>query len=148
MGPGLRSLAAWLMMAQAAVLACLSFWAYLLLSWPPDEDDISAVPWAAGDGDLQAGAASAALVVLAVVSAAAGVARLLDRASGDGTLVAAHLGSALAVLLFALPGVAIVLAVAGAAWAGLLRRDGRRREQAHEDSTTSSSASSSGAPRT
>ncbi|WP_091769248.1 hypothetical protein [Blastococcus aurantiacus] len=142
----LRSLAAWLLIAQAVVLACLSFWAFLLLQWVPDEDEIST--WDADAAHLRAGAASAVLVVLAVVSAAAGVARLLDRAAGQGTLVAAHLGGALAVLLFALPGVAVVLAVAGAAWAGLLRRDVRRREQAHDHSTTSSSPSPSGVPGT
>ena len=140
----LRSLAAWLLIAQAAVLACMSFWAFLLLQWAPDEDEIST--WDADTAHLRAGAASAVLVVLAVVSAAAGVARLLNRAGGDGSLVAAHLGSALAVLLYGLPGAAVVLAVAGAAWAGLLRRDVRRREQAHDHSTTFPSASPSGLP--
>lgn len=142
MDPRLRSLAAWLLIAQAAVLACLSFGALLLLRWAPDEDEIST--WDADAAHLRAGAASAVLLVLAVVSAASGVARLLDRTGGDGSLVAAHLGSALAVLLYELPGVAVVLAVAGAAWAGLLRRDVRRREPAPDHSTVVSSASPRG----
>ena len=132
----LRSLAAWLLIAQAAVLGCVSFWALLLLSWAPDEDEIRAVPWDAADAHLQAGAASGVLVVLAVVSAAAGVARLLGRTDGVISLVAAHLGSALAVLLYGLPGAAVVLALAGAAWVGVLRRDLRRRDRTHGRSDT------------
>ncbi|MCA0145896.1 hypothetical protein [Blastococcus sp. LR1] len=118
-----RSLAAWLLIAQSAVLVCLSFWALLLLTWVPDEDE--AVRWDSSRAHLQAGAASAVLVVLAVVSAAAGVARLRGRTAGGGLLVAALLGGALAVLVYGLPGVAAVLAVAGCAWVGVLRRDDR-----------------------
>jgi hypothetical protein len=110
------------------VLACASFWALLLLSWPPDEDAVPAAPWDAGHTGRQAGAASAVLVALAVVSAAAGVARLLGYTDGVGLLVAAHLGSALALLLYGLTGVAVVLEVAGAAWVGVLRRDADRNQ--------------------
>ncbi len=119
----LRSLAAWLLIAQAVVLACASFWTYLLLAWAPDEDAAAVELWDAGAADRHAGAASAVLVALAVVSAVTGVARFLGHRNGVNLFVAAHLGSALAVLLHGLPGGAVVLAVAGTAWVGVFRRD-------------------------
>ena len=143
----LQALAAWLRSGQGAVWGCLAFWAFLLLSWAPDEDEISTV-WNDGRAQLQAGATSAVLILLAVVSAAAGVARLLNRTGGTGSLVAAHLGGAVAVSLYGLPGVAAVLAVAACAWPGVLSRDNRLLLRLHRPSTSRSTADYVDAPGT
>ena len=103
-----------------------AFWAWLLIGWPPDEDSPRALTWDASDAAREAGAASALLVVLAVVSAAAGVARLAGRTDGVVPLVAAHLGAALAAGLFGRPLLAAVLALAGPCWVAVLDRDARR----------------------
>jgi len=126
-------------------LGCLSFWAFLLLSWAPDEDEISTA-WNDDRAHLQAGAVSAVLILLAVVSAAGGVARLLNRTGGTGALVAAHVGGSLAVLVYGLPGVAAVLGVAACAWAAVLSRDDRLLVQ-KDRQDASLSANSFEAPR-
>ena len=126
MGSRPRSLAGWLLLAQAAVVGVLSVLALLLIRWVPDEDSPEALTWSASEAAQQAGAASAVLVVLYVVSAVAGVARLAGRTDGAGVLVAVHLAAALAVGLFGSPVLAAVLALAGLCWAGVLDRDTRR----------------------
>jgi hypothetical protein len=126
----LRSLAAWLLIAEGAVLGCLSFWASVLLSWAPDEDQIS-TSWDGDRAHLQAGAAGAVLVVLAVVSAAAGSARLLNTTGGPVSVTVAHAAGALAVLVYGLPWLAAVLTVAACAWTGVMGRDDRLLREAH-----------------
>lgn len=90
---------------------------------PPDP------PLTAGEtADLryEAGAVSAAMLVLAVVSLTAGVARLRGRRYGLSPLVAAHVGAALAVGWRGSPVLCVVLLCAAVHWALVQAGDARR----------------------
>ena len=122
----LGSLAGWLLVAQGLVLGLCSFPALLVLGWVPDEDVATAADWEqwrSGVLDQQAGAVSAVLVLLSVLSVVLGVGRLLGHPVPTAALVAALLGGALAVTVLVSPGLAAPLVLAAGAWAVVLRRD-------------------------
>ena len=74
----------------------------------------------------EAGAVSAALLVLAIVSLTAGVARLRGRLCGLSPLVAAHVGAALAVGWWGSPVLCLVMLCAAVSWALVQAGDARR----------------------
>ena len=125
----LGSLAGWLLVAQGVVLGMFSFWAYLFISWVPDEAAPPEVlaEWDSGAVHEQAGAASAVLVLLSVFSVVLGVSRLLGHPVDPTPLVTVLVAAGAAVALFGSPVLAATLVLAAGAWAVVLRRDAARR---------------------
>ena len=114
-----------LLLVQGVVQALIGVAAPVLIGGiaPPDPP-LSAEETA--DLRYETGAVSSALLVLAVVSLTAGVARLRGRLNGLGTLVAAHLGGAIAVWWWGSPRLCVVLLVAAVHWALVQSGDSRR----------------------
>ncbi|GAB3357223.1 hypothetical protein [Modestobacter lapidis] len=133
---GLRmTLTGSLLLFQAAVEAIASLAAPMLIEGigPPD---IPLLPWETADLRRESAAASSALIVLAVVSMTAGIARLRRRDGGLNTLVAAHAGGALAVVWYGSPLLGVVMLSTAIGWAAVLHGDARQPDDSAKLSLT------------
>ena len=112
------TLAGWLLVGQAAVEGVLAFWAQLVINGigPEDEDLPPSTAELVARGE-ETGAATAVLVLLAVLSLAAAVERFRGSPGGRGLLVVAHLAGGAAVLLHGSPVLCAGLVSLGLGWA-------------------------------
>jgi len=105
-----------LLVGQAVAEAVAAFWAQLVINGIGPEDVPPSITLLVARGE-ETGAATAVLIVLAVLSLAGAVERFRGRVGGRGLLVAAHLAGGAAVLLHGSPLLCAVLVALGLGWA-------------------------------
>ena len=117
----LAGLGGCLLLGQAAVEGVLAFWADILITGIGPEDDPLSLAEEVSRGE-EVGAATAVLMVLALLSLVSAVQTFRHRSAERLMAAVAHVGGGVAVFLHDAPVLGALLVVAGAVWAATCLR--------------------------